>query len=682
VTPLLALVLAAAPAAISGSPGALDDDRAAWHYRRSLRLEGEAPLAVLSLPPEVLTRGQADLKDLRIVAADGREVPYVLDRAVARESHPRWAGRLVDTRREAKTLSSWIVDFGEARLFDRLELDVPEQDFAKRLRIEAALDRQSWIAVAQDVGVFDWPWTVRVHHTLVELPQRVSARYLRITADDRTSRPIEVKGAVAVATRRLAGESWRRAAKLRPLGKSGGVSRYALDLPAGFPLESLELDADDAVFSRPVVLREERAANSRREEVVLGERQIYRLRLEDASLAGSLLELPARRPERGELVLEVKDGDSPPLANLRAVASAAATRLLFPAGAGAAALYYGNQATRAPLYDIERLKACLALESRFVEVALGEELENPRFRRSPPLAFAPARGAALEVARWRSVRRVTIGDGEDLYSLTLAAEDVGQLRPDLGDLRIVDDGDRQVPYVVEPAVAEATVGLAIEKASSSRPSVSRYRFSLGTRTDARGTGLPLTSLELRFAEGFFSRPVRLLAPPTEASRGREHLLFAGPLARSPIRVSAFAVEPAGEPSAEFLPIALDGRRIRELALEVDEGDNAPLTLLDARGVVQVPRVAFKGGAGTFRVLMGNPDASAPHYDIAALRQDVLAYSALPVDALAAEANPAFRRLATDFLQQTPPTVLLWAALLLSVVALLLLTARIVRSTPQ
>jgi hypothetical protein len=93
-------------------------------------------------------------------------------------------------------------------------------------------------------------------------------------------------------------------------------------------------------------------------------------------------------------------------------------------------------------------------------------------------------------------------------------------------------------------------------------------------------------------------------------------------------------------------------------------------------------VAFKAAPGAYRILMGNEDAQAARYDIALLRQEILAYSALPADAVAAEPNPAFRRAAGDYFQQAPPTVVLWAALLLSVVALLFLTARIVRSSPQ
>ena len=64
-----------------------------------------------------------------------------------------------------------------------------------------------------------------------------------------------------------------------------------------------------------------------------------------------------------------------------------------------------------------------------------------------------------------------------------------------------------------------------------------------------------------------------------------------------------------------------------------------------------------------------------------MRQEVLAYSALPVKPGPAERNPAFRRRAGDYFKNAPPTVILWGALLAAVVVLLLLTAKIVKQSP-
>ena len=89
-----------------------------------------------------------------------------------------------------------------------------------------------------------------------------------------------------------------------------------------------------------------------------------------------------------------------------------------------------------------------------------------------------------------------------------------------------------------------------------------------------------------------------------------------------------------------------------MGLEVRDGDNAPLTLTQAEAMVWVPRLTFKAAGGTYRLLFGNADGGAPTYDLAALRQDVLAYSAMPLDPAALQPpapNADYARGARDVL---------------------------------
>ncbi len=679
--------LAASPVLAAG-PADLDEERAAWRYRRSVTLPAAEArrglaFAALTLAPEVGARSQPDLRDLRLVGPDGREIQYVLDRAVSRESAPRWTGRLVDVVREARRQSVWVVDLGEPRAFDSIALDVRQPDFAKRIRVEASDDSRAWRLVRQDAGIFDRPWSFRVHHTTITLPERLVARYLRLTADDTRSRPVEVYGVVASASRRIPGEQWRRPVLLDPIPSGSRVSRYRLDLPPGLPFETFELDADDPAFSRRVVLYEAREANARREEVVLGDRPLYRLKIADEALSGEALTLPVRPPQRGELILEVHDGDSPPLRNIRGSVSSAATRLLFPAVAGTLTLYYGNDTTRTPLYDLESLKGRLGLNPAFANPALGPEEMNPRFRKASPLPFAAARGSPVEVPRWRAFRRVTIPDREDLYTVHLAPEDLALAEPELGDLRIVDEADRQVPYILEPGAAEMRLGLTVERqartAGGDTRTLSRYRLAAFDRASGKPVSLPFSAVEVTFREDFFTRPARLLAPAPAGSRSGERSVFAGTLVR--------AAGPRGRPPSPGGPagpapivFGLDGSRVSALFLEVDEGDNAPLTLLEAQGVVRVPRIAFKAAPGAYRLLIGNAQAQPPRYDIASLRKEILSYSAVVVEAGPTETNTAFRRGAGDYVKDVPPSLLLWGTLLGAVIVLLLLTVRILRTS--
>ena len=90
--------------------------------------------------------------------------------------------------------------------------------------------------------------------------------------------------------------------------------------------------------------------------------------------------------------------------------------------------------------------------------------------------------------------------------------------------------------------------------------------------------------------------------------------------------------------AGALRIPLDGSPVAALRLEVEEGDNAPLPVQRVSGLVRVPRVVFKATAGRYQLLLGNPDAAPPRYDLAALRREVLSYSAIGLEAGETEDN--------------------------------------------
>jgi hypothetical protein len=99
-------------------------------------------------------------------------------------------------------------------------------------------------------------------------------------------------------------------------------------------------------------------------------------------------------------------------------------------------------------------------------------------------------------------------------------------------------------------------------------------------------------------------------------------------------------------------------------------------------VVRVPRLTFKAAPGAYRILLGNRDATAPRYDLASLRQEVLSYSSVGVNAAPLEANAAYRRFAGDYFSDAPPTLLLWGTLLAAVAALVFITARVLRQPPS
>lgn len=670
-------VEAQAPVVATGAPAdarAHDAARQAWRYRRDVRLSAEGTLVALELPPEIQTHAQAELRDLRLVAADGQDVPYVLDRLAARAPAERFPGSLEDVRREAKLFSQWQVDFGAPHRFERLELSVPQTGFAKRLRVEGSSDGSAWQLLATDAGIFERQWQGQLRQTAVVFDAPQDARYVRLTADDQRSAPIDITGVDAVGVSRPAGARWTRSAPLAtdpgapPPGTRAGVQRWRLLTPPGLPAEGLTLDAADPVFSRQVRLLESGTGTSVQ---VLATGTLFRLSVPEEQVRGSALTLGLRAPGSGALVLEIDNGDSPPLRDLRVTLEGYAQRLLFSVPqTETLTLYYGNAATRAPLYDVQALTARLGLVTSAPGASLGEEQLNPLYVPAPPLRFLAVAGAPIDVTRWRRQRALGDVEREDIYSLTLDAHDLAELLPDLADLRLVDGAGRQVPYVLERAAGEQALPLeSAPRAGEERAGLRRYRLQSPDPVAGPAELLPWTALELDFALPFFSRSARLLTDDATEGLRRpgERTLWTGRLER-------------GEGQAGAQVVTLDGARRRELTLEIDDGDDQPLVPTRVLARVSVPRLTFKAGPGTLRLLLGCADATPPRYDIDTLRRELLTYSASPLGLGAAQDNPDHRRRAGDLLRQAPSTLLLWGTLGVAIVALLLLTARILRQS--
>ena len=132
----------------------------------------------------------------------------------------------------------------------------------------------------------------------------------------------------------------------------------------------------------------------------------------------------------------------------------------------------------------------------------------------------------------------------------------------------------------------------------------------------------------------------------------------------------------GGPVVTSIPVSATATT---LTVEITDGDNAPLTVRTATGLAAVPRLTFKAGPGEYRLLFGNDRVPPPSYELGLLREEVLAYSALPVaaaDIQPSVANPEHTRALAEMMRQAPPTVVLWSALGLAVVVLLALTRRI------
>ncbi len=645
--------------------------------RADLRVAHDG-LVRLVLPPELLAETQPDLSDLRILDRAGREVPFFVEakaqRLPAAELLP--APKVSAVAREIRTpegepahvLERYELSLPEApaeppaRPGERLALRVGTQlgSFVRSVRVEQKAPDGTLALLVEGAPLFSIGGATR---TQIALPPTQGT--LVVTLEGREDRYLEPRFALVRLVDHA--EAAPAVVELVVLSQASREGTTALEIarPLGLVPDGLRVAADTGTFSRRAVISDLLPDGTR---APLGSGPLVRL----ASVPGvEALELPLRQAARGEkLVLEIADRDSPPLAKLRVFALVKQPALVFALeshadGAPDGTLHFGGgQAFRA-VYDLASLRELVPdpaqlgrvlAELRENEVQLGPVHVDPAFTPRPPLAFARQAGARLDLKSFSHRRSFTIAPSANgLSRLRLSPEDVALARPDLADLRVVGEDGAQWPFLLAAEAAREWRAVAISAPASLRRE-SRYQLTLPWPR------IPAEALELDGNAPFFDRAYRLTA---EDAGGTGRVIASGRLVRDPGRTRP-------------VRIALSGELLRSLELHVDDGNDAPLLFTQANLRALLPELFVTAPPGAYALVLGDPDAEPPRYELERVRDVVLAVPSASIQAGPLETNPVFdpTRALTSGLRGR--TLLVWTALVASVAALAALTLRAAR----
>jgi hypothetical protein len=667
VRPAVALLVAliARPAA-----GADADLRQLFPSAADVAVAAPGGLVRLPLPAAVLAASRPDLADVRVFDAQGREVAYLVDAGsparVPREVSERRPATVVSARRdevrrdpapplqrETYVLAPPSADVDVAN-WD-LVFETDRARFVRRVDVSVEAADGGAVSIVEDGSIFRLP-NVADDRTRLALPPLSGAR-LTVTLEGDDGTYLEPR--LAFVAEHVVGTHAEAVVALEEIGRRRVEGRTILEVvrPRGLVPDVVRLDTTSKVFSRTVEVFD---AGPGVEDELLGRATVFRM---EAVTAVDQREAPLR-PARGDrLRIEIDDGDSAPLDALVVSAAVRQPALVFALEGGgdpAATLYFGGGRAYRPRYDVARLAARVDPNSMAVG-RLGAIHPNPAFDGAPALAFAMRPGAEIDTGLYRHRRAIRVEPSvEGLSRLVLAPEDVASARSDLADVRVADTEGRQWPYLLEPDGAREwwPLGLA---SPVRRDRVSRFRLGLPAAT------VRLDEIVLETETSFFDRAFSLVA---RVGDGRDETT----LARGRL------VQRVGRPR----PVTIDfpPARVASLELVVEDGDDAPLALRAARARLVLPEIFLAAPAGVYALLLGNPRTTAPRYELARVRDVVLAARSTPVSAEPLAPNPSYSmraRLAGGALAGLVPQAVLWTVLVAAVVILTLVTLRVARS---
>ncbi len=450
----------------------------------------------------LLSTARKDLGDLRLYDAAGREVPYLVIPPSTAQSRPVQEGRILEVA-PTKTTSGIEIDFGSVQTIDRLHLDGLPTPMLKRARVEGSGDREHWTLLAAEVTIFDLP-EQQLHSTNVDFDAG-DYRYLRVTWDDRSSARVTKVGSAYARLHEPGAPPppMHVAAAFRKSSSEPGKSRYRITLPGPrLPIAAIELRVTNGNVFRDASITEPRLANGQVVPAPLGSAKLRRA--ERDGIVAEELAIPITEPEGPDLELVVNDGSNPPLAIEGVVARFAPLPWIYFESEDGSTLTarWGNAKATPPQYDLEAKRDAAALAHPPLATWSGE-LKKVEAKSSEGNAL-PLAGAPIDRAGLRYSRPVPAARG--LVSLQLDVDVLS--RSSLDDIRLADESNRQVPYLLEHRDAPLAIKLDVPKRDGGERGTSVYRLALPYDSLPAGTTLVLTTTERVFDRLAGRKPCR------------------------------------------------------------------------------------------------------------------------------------------------------------------------------
>ena len=622
-----------------------------WQFHQTI--EVAAPTLVqVNLPAETINIARPDLSDLRIVDANEKEVPFLIDQPMPR---PESTVRPKDFHAEIISVGTrLLITTGTDLIIAGITLETPAgASFVKSVRVEGSSDQQNWRTLTSGDPVFSMGNGVA--KLRVQFPEG-KWQFLRVVLDDTRTLPVPWTGARLI----IAGSPAPTepvSVTIKSRDENPGTTRLGLDLgAANLRMASIRIGTSEPVFTRAVTVAAPEVSEEKLHEQTLSSGVFYRVDLNGKIEAR--LDIPVEKQVYGrELVLLIDNGDSPPLLISEVRAERRMTRLLFFASAaGSYNLLSGNSQCDPPRYDLgqlgDQLRRAAATEGRMSTPVL-----NPGYDAAANLPQGFVTGAKIDIAPWKFRKPIQVAKA-GAQQLELDPDILAHAMPDLGDLRVVSE-NVQLPYLIERTSISRTVNLAAASANNhEHPTFSRWQLKLPQ------AAIPITRITCTSDSPLFERTFRIWEELTD-ERGNK---YPGELAQPTWR--RVPNQPARQLAASFE----HPPRSDTILIETDNGDNPPIELHEFRGYYPATRVIFaSAGSRAIALYYGNDQAATPRYDAKLMAAQLLC-SERRAAALGPQENLKSER-TTEMLSGSARYIF-WGALGIVVVALLVLISRL------
>jgi hypothetical protein len=631
-----------------------------WIYEQTFSVAAPG-LLKLSLPPATLDAARPGLEDLRLLYASGAEMPYAIQRPTPA---PRVTQAPKSFRVQLTAKASIItLETGLGTPIEGLALQTPAEGFIKAVQLEGSADGASWRPLAKGEAVFQrYQGASRM---FIPLKPDSPLAWLRLSVDDSRSAPVPWTGAQFHAAPAEPVVLETITPVILERHETADETRLTVDLgAANLDLATLTFQTSETLLNRQVTVAIPQVREDSIREQTIATGAIYRLAVEGQPTAEDLtLPLNAQATSR-QLIVTIRNQDSPPLAALSLTAQRRPAYLLFRSPqAGTYRLLTGNARCPAPRYDIAVLGDKLS-GAALVPVSVSTPSRNAAYQPAEVLPGVQLVGAPLDISAWG--RRKTLTPSRPgVQQAELDLEILAHANPDFSDLRLIQDG-KQVPYLLERTSIRRAITPAY--AITNNP---KDRGWSGWILTLPLPGLPVDRFSCTTPTSLFQRNLTLSESVSD-ERGETY--------RTRLADASWTQTPERR-SGVFSQTLNRAPRGNVLLLETHNGDNPPIALDRFQFYYPATRILFKAASSSpIGLYYGNPAAPAPHYDLALVGHQLLAGQK---DTLSFSPEQMLKpTLVASRHAQASGSIVLWSCLALVVAGLLILIAKLLPKPPD
>jgi hypothetical protein len=391
---ILAAVLAATALVIVPAARA-EFAPADWQYYRTIQAPAPGPDGFVGVPLDAAIFGHAQpgLRDLRLIGADGKEIPYVLVIQRGAPQEAAYAPAMINAAVVPGQQQEFVLDLGErGKKNNEITLATAAANFKRPVKVFGSDDAAEWKLIREGFSIFDFSGDVHVSDLTLRYPENIF-RYLKVEIGLDGGEPLAITGAT-MRQFSLANQQFEEYEATVTSGETPRLKATELTLDfhhRNLPLIELDLGPDEPEFYRRVEVFKDREFQTKLTEGV-----IYRYTIGDFKNQETTLSFE-EKPLAGA-VLRIYNRDNPPLTVKKAVGRAYRRVLVFRPPAGEVRLYYGAQKSAAPAYDLAALYPKLAEKIPPLGAIKPEETANPDYK--APVVQAPVKPKDYRWVMW------------------------------------------------------------------------------------------------------------------------------------------------------------------------------------------------------------------------------------------------------------------------------------------